>query len=167
MGGACATKWLGWSIFAALFGIPLLIYLLEDARWPELDQVEPIQVSPAQLPGDEPAWALLAEASLTMSDRRGAREALRGEGPPEEADREAWKEHGAALEALQQALARPGLSPPRSADLWAEPDPAIFSLRPLARYALLRGWDRALAGEPVAGVEDMSGAILTPLEGKP
>ena len=137
--GACALLWVGHQ---------------EASRWPSLDQVPPIVAGPPPLPGDERAWALLAQAAAAHDDGVDWKMALSPVGPPAAADREIWRRDADALSLAEQALDRPGLTIPLP-DHYLGDFPDLVPYQMMTRAWCLRGWDRALAGDLNGAVDDM------------
>jgi hypothetical protein len=131
--------------------------------WPEAEPaparasvVPPSAVAPPDVPATE-AFLKAAALSAKMPNLQGTREALARallpKGPPPDDVREAWRPFAEAIAAIEAAVARPGLTIPDE-----DPDATSLPVIDVQRviFALLvRGWDRALSGQPEAGVADM------------
>ncbi len=131
--------------------------------WPEAEPapaqvriVPPSAVAPPDVPATE-AFLEAAALSASVPDRDRTREALARallpKGPPPDDAREAWKPFAEAIAAIEAVVARPGLTIPDE-----DPDATSLPVIDVQRviFALLvRGWDRALSGQPEDGVADM------------
>lgn len=83
--------------------------------------------------------------------------ALKPDGPPADADRDAWRRYARGLEPLETALSKP-------ASLHAEWDgsgeaPYVYPWNWLGAALVVRGWDRAMDGDVEAGLRDMLLAV--------
>ena len=140
--------------------------------WPEAEPaparasvVPPSAVAPPDVPATE-AFLEAAALSAKMPNLQGTREALARallpKGPPPDDAREAWRPYAEAIAAIEAAVARPGLTiPDEDPDATSQP---IINVQRVIFALLVRGWDRALSGQPgqpaqpaqiVEGVADM------------
>jgi hypothetical protein len=134
--------------------IALVIRQREVNRWPALADVPPVGVPQAPLPPDDEAWDLLAQAADAHDATVDWKAALKPVGPPAAEDLPLWEQDTEALRLQEEAAARPGLTVPLPEDYlgeWVD----FVPYQTMARVRCLRGWDRALAGDPDAAVDDM------------
>jgi hypothetical protein len=131
--------------------------------WPEAEPapaqvriVPPSAVAPPDVPATE-AFLEAAALSASVPDRDRTREglarALLPKGPPPDDAREAWKPFAEAIAAIEAVVARPGLTIPDEAlDATSLP---VIDVQRVTLALLVRGWGRALSGQPEDGVADM------------
>ena len=149
------------SIPWVLVGVGALVGLW--LAWPEAEPapaqvriVPPSAVAPPDVPATE-AFLQAAALSASVPDRDRTREALARallpKGPPPDDAREAWRPFAEAIAAIEAVVARPGLTIPDEAlDATSLP---VIDVQRVTFALLVRGWDRALSGQPEDGVADM------------
>ena len=134
------------------------------AGQPPLAPSEPPVAAP-----DPAAWAGL-ELALRESERISERDlpntyertairqrlyaALKGPGPPKDADLGAWRPYAPALAEVETVLAQPGLSLPHGPDFYDNAH-LLWQATALGEAMALRGWDKVETGQPAAGASAM------------
>lgn len=146
-------------LLAAVAAVLLVSAAREAAHdWPALD-TPPVSLPAPPIKVDAEALPLFYAALAAAKDIDGAAftEALDVEGSPPDAKLEVWRDHAAALEALEALLAHPGLGlPVQSLD---EEPPSMLTAMALGRLLLLRAWWQTEQGAQEAAVADLERAL--------
>ena len=119
----------------------------------------PIEVPAPVVPADDEAWSLLEGAMAPVTDIQWLQAELPQNQAPDAEHLDLWSQHADSLDAIESALLAPGLSIPptppfaeANTEDWETPE---IRLQPLARAFAIRGWQKALAGDPAGGVSDL------------
>ncbi len=163
-----ARRWLvrllkGFGLLLAVLGVATIVASLairhrEASRWPPLSEVPPIEMPPPHIPPDDEARALVVQIGEVQNQAVDWREVMKPVGPPRADDLDLWRQDTEAQQLMEQLLARPGMSVPFP-DAFLDDWPNLVPHQALTRSVCLRGWDRALAGDPDAAVRDMLQAM--------